>query len=116
MSINQRLFGMKIIIENPSASVANFFRRAGYHFQKREGEEMAFVRRLTDQPFPRFHLFVKIVDFSAKGGSASGGSFHVNIHIDHKATSYEGSSMHSGEYGEDSKLLQEEAERLKTIT
>lgn len=97
---------MKIIIENPSASVANFFRRAGYAFQKREGEEMAFVRRLTDQPFPRFHLFCRIVDFS----------FHVNIHIDHKATSYEGSSMHSGEYGEDSQLLQDEADRLKKIT
>ena len=96
---------MKIIIENPSASVANFFRRAGYHFQKREGEEMAFVRRLTDQPFPRIHLFVRIVDYK----------FHINFHIDHKAASYEGSSMHSGEYGEDSQLLQEEAERLKTI-
>jgi hypothetical protein len=96
---------MKIVIENPSASVANFFRRAGYHFQKREGEEMAFVRRLTDQPFPRFHLFCRIVDFS----------FHVNFHIDHKAASYGGSSMHSGEYGEDSRLLQEEADRLKQI-
>jgi hypothetical protein len=94
---------MKIVIENPSESVTNFFRRAGYAFQKREGEEMAFVRRLTDQPFPRFHLFVKVVDFG----------FHVNFHIDHKAASYEGASMHSGEYGEDSKLLQEEAKRLK---
>jgi len=97
---------MKIIVENPSASVANFFRRAGYTFQKREGEEMAFVRRLTDQPFPRFHLFCRIVDFG----------FHVNIHIDHKAASYEGSSMHSGEYGEDSELLKDEANRLKSFS
>lgn len=96
---------MKIIIENPSVSVANFFRQAGYHFQKREGEEITFVRRLTDQPFPRFHLFCRIVDFG----------FHVNIHIDHKQTSYEGSSAHSGEYGEDSELLNDEAERLKKI-
>ena len=96
---------MKFVIENPKTSAANFFRRAGYIFQKREGEEMAFVRRFTDQPFPRFHLFVKIVGFQ----------FHVNFHIDHKAASYEGQSMHSGEYGEDSKLLREEAERLKNI-
>jgi hypothetical protein len=48
---------------------------------------------------------VKIVDYK----------FHVNFHIDHKAASYEGTSMHSGEYGEDSKLLQEEAERLKNL-
>jgi hypothetical protein len=96
---------MKFVIESPKASVANFFRQAGYAFQKREGEEMAFVRKMTDQPFPRFHLFVRIVDYK----------FHVNFHIDHKAASYEGTSMHSGEYGEDSKLLQEEAERLKNL-
>ena len=96
---------MKFVIENPTASAAQFFRRAGYIFQKREGDEMAFVRRLTDQPFPRLHLFVKIVGFQ----------FHVNFHIDHKKASYEGQNMHSGEYGEDSKLLQEEAERLKLV-
>lgn len=96
---------MKLVIENPTASVANFFRRAGYAFQKREGDEMAFVRRLTDQPFPRFHLFVRIV----------GSRFHVNFHIDHKAASYEGQSMHSGEYG-DNKMLENEAERLKSLS
>jgi hypothetical protein len=97
---------MKFVIENPTISVASYFRRAGYSFQKREGDEMAFVRRLTDQPFPRYHLFVRIVGFQ----------FHVNFHIDHKAASYEGTSMHSGEYSEDSKLLQEEMERLKSLS
>jgi hypothetical protein len=96
---------MKIIIENPKASIANFFRRAGYSFQKRGGEEMAFVRRLTDQEFPRLHLFCKI----------EGSKFLVNMHIDHKGASYEGHNMHSGEYAEDSKLLQEEAGRLKNL-
>ena len=94
---------MKIIIENPGTSIANFFRRAGYVFQKRDGDEMAFVRKLTDQPFPRFHLFCRVVN----------DDFAVNMHIDHKAASYEGQSMHSGEYDTDSKLLQAEAERLK---
>ncbi|MFA5871897.1 MAG: hypothetical protein WC858_04210 [Parcubacteria group bacterium] len=94
---------MKIIIDNPKTSVANFFRRAGYHFQKNEGDEMAFIRQLTDQPFPRLHLFCKIVDYK----------FQINIHIDHKRTSYEGTSMHSGEYGEDNDLLSAEVERLK---
>ena len=97
---------MKFIIENPSAGAAHFFRRAGYVFQKREGEEMAFVRKLTDQPFPRFHLFVRVAGFK----------FHVNFHIDHKAASYAGQSRHSGEYGKDSKLLQEETKRLKSIS
>ena len=96
---------MKFIIENPKASAANFFRRAGYVFQKQSGDERAFVRRLTDQPFPRFHLFVKIVDYK----------FEVNFHIDHKAASYDGSNMHSGEYGGDSILLNGEVERLKNL-
>ncbi|MCX6762664.1 MAG: hypothetical protein NT093_02670 [Candidatus Moranbacteria bacterium] len=89
----------------PKASAANFFRRAGYAFQKQDGDEMAFVRTLTHQPFPRLHLFVKIVDYK----------FQVNFHIDHKAASYDGSNMHSGEYGEDSKLLNGEVERLKNL-
>ena len=96
---------MQFIIENPKASVANYFRRAGYAFQKQDGDEMAFVKKLTDQPFPRFHLFVKIVDYK----------FHVNFHIDHKAASYDGSNMHSGEYGEDSQLLQGEMRRLISL-
>lgn len=97
---------MKFVIENPTTSVANHFRRAGYSFQKREGDELAFVRRLTDRPFPRFHLFVKTIDYK----------FHVNFHIDHKAASYEGTSMHSGEYDSDSKLLQDEAKRLQSTS
>lgn len=96
---------MKFVIENSKTSVANFFRRAGYHFVKREGEEMSFARSLTGQKFPRFHVFSKM----------EGNKLTVNIHIDHKAASYEGSSTHSGEYGKDSKLLQEETERLKSV-
>ena len=96
---------MKFVIENPKMNASALFRRAGYAFQKRECDEMAFVRKLTDQPFPRFHLFVRMAD----------GKFHVNFHIDHKAASYEGQSMHSGEY-EDNKMLEEEAERLKSLS
>jgi len=93
---------MKIIINNPKQSVTNFFRRAGYHFQKKEKNEIAFIRRLTDRPFPRFHAFCRV----------DGGKFLINIHLDHKRASYKGHRTHSGEYG-DSKLLREETERLK---
>ncbi|MDD3487232.1 MAG: hypothetical protein PHF35_02555 [Candidatus Moranbacteria bacterium] len=96
---------MKFVIESPKTSVANFFRRAGYVFQKQNDGEMAFVRKLTDQPFPRFHLFVRIVDYK----------FQVNFHIDHKATSYDGTSAHSGEYDKDNELLKAEAGRLMSL-
>lgn len=97
---------MKFVIENPQVNISVLFRRAGYHFVKREGEEMSFARSLTGQKFPRFHVFSK----------TEGNKLTVSIHIDHKAASYEGLSAHSGEYGEDSRLLQEEAERLKAIS
>lgn len=96
---------MKFIIENPQVNISVLFRRAGYHFVKREGEEMSFARNLTGQKFPRFHVFSKMEE----------NKLIVNIHIDHKAASYEGSSAHSGEYGKDSELLKGEAERLKKM-
>lgn len=96
---------MKFIIENPKTSAASFFRRAGYVFQKQSNGEMAFVRKLSDQPFPRFHLFVKI----------EGCKFLVNLHLDHKAASYAGKKRHLGEYGRESKWLNNEAKRLKLL-
>ena len=96
---------MKVIIEKPITSVANFFRRAGYHFQKRDKKEFVFVKRLTDQQFPRFHAFCKIVK----------DKFVINLHLDHKKTSYKGTRAHSGEYSQDSELLKREMERLKNL-
>ncbi len=96
---------MKFVIENPQMNVNVLFRRAGYHFDKHAGEESAFARSLTGEKFPRYHAFCRI----------DGSKITVNIHIDHKATSYEGTSAHSGEYDSDSRLLQEEAERLKNL-
>lgn len=96
---------MKFVIEKSQMNINVLFRRAGYHFDKRVGEEMAYARSLTGYPFPRYHAFCRI----------DGSKIMVNIHIDHKATSYEGSSAHSGEYGEDSQLLQGEAERIKSM-
>jgi hypothetical protein len=96
---------MKFSIEGSQVNINVLFRRAGYHFDKRDGNEMAFARSLTGQKFPRFHAFCKM----------DGVKILVNIHIDHKAASYVGTSMHSGEYDSDSKLLQDEAERLKNV-
>jgi hypothetical protein len=96
---------MKFAIEKPQVNINVLFRRAGYHFDKRDGNEMAFARSLTGQKFPRFHAFCRM----------DGGKILVNIHIDHKAASYEGTSMHSGEYDQDSQLLQQEAEKLKNV-
>ena len=96
---------MKFVIEKPQVNINVLFRRAGYHFDKHSGDEMAFARSLTGQTFPRYHAFCRM----------DGMKILVNIHIDHKAASYEGSSKHSGEYASDSQLLNEEAGRLKLV-
>ena len=97
---------MKFIIEKPQINVANFFRRAGYHFLRKVSEEMVFAKRLTDQPFPRFHAFCKI----------GKDKFIINLHLDHKQASYEGQRKHSGEYGKDSELLRKEVEKLRSVS
>jgi hypothetical protein len=97
---------MKFIIEKPTTNAVNYFRRAGYYFQKRDGKEVAFAKKLTDQEFPRFHAFVKVIGYK----------FEVNIHIDQKQTSHKGTSAHSGEYDEDNKLLRDEVQRLQSMS
>jgi len=95
---------MKFIIKNPKKNITIFFRHAGYNFQKKKEGELAFVRKLTSRKFPRFHAYCQVT----KDG------YKVNLHLDHKATSYSGTYLHSGEYKEN-ELLEEEVRRLKQI-
>lgn len=76
-------------------------RRAGYVFQRKDGEEMSFVRVLASQGYPRFHCYT----------SLSGITLSVNLHLDQKKHTYGDTTRHHGEY-EDSVAVQEEAERL----
>ncbi len=75
-------------------------RRAGYaeHFDRRSGLT-SYVKRLTREFYPRFHVYIE------RG--------IINIHLDQKQASYEGSHAHSGEY--DGPLLEAEIERIKTV-
>ena len=86
--------------ENPST----LFRRAGYTFQRKEGDKMSFVRPLARAGFPRFHIYA----------SVSGTILSVNIHLDQKKETYGTGTRHHGEY-EDDGALKTEIERLKNI-
>lgn len=81
-------------------------RRASYGFlgQDEKTGELSLVRRLSGADYPRFHVYVK----------KEGDEITVNLHLDQKKPSYEGSAAHSGEY-EDSEILQKEAERIKQV-
>src|SRR3989344_8407124 len=95
---------MKLIIPNFSDNPRSFLRSCGYAFQKNEGEEMAFVRRLAGTDFPRLHAYVKV----------ESQNLIINLHLDQKKPSYEGTAMHGGEYN--GELVKEEIERIKKFS
>ncbi|NTW13411.1 MAG: hypothetical protein HGA31_00070 [Candidatus Moranbacteria bacterium] len=95
---------MKISVTNPSSNALTLLRRAGYVFQRREGEEMSFVRELARSGFPRFHAYVK----------TEGSDVLISFHLDQKRETYGESTRHHGEY-EDDGPLSEEARRMLPI-
>ena len=95
---------MKFRIENISASPIVLLRRAGYVFQRQEGDEMSFVRPLARSGFPRFHMYVK----------TEGLNLVINIHLDQKKETYGQDTRHHGEY-EDDGALGEEVRRLEQV-
>jgi len=95
---------MKLIIENIKENAVSMMRRAGYAFQRREGQEMSFVRELARGGFPRFHAYTHM----------EGMKLVINLHLDHKRETYGDATRHHGEY-EDSPVVQEEANRLQSM-
>ena len=93
---------MKIKIEAIRENPVSLLRRAGYIFQRKEGDEMSFVRPLARAGYPRFHMYVKI----------EGIDLMINVHLDQKKETYGDNTRHHGEYENDGPL-KEEADRLK---
>ena len=80
---------MQTFIPGPlSDNARNLMRRLGYGEQNKKSGQTAFIKRVTNAEFPRYHAYVEDVN----------GGLQVNVHIDQKAASYEGSHAHSGEY------------------
>ncbi len=79
-------------------------RKSGYHPEvKRRTGEMSFVRSVGLRPFPRFHVY----------GQKAGGGFELNLHLDQKQPSYEGTSAHAGEY--EGEIIEKDSARIKTL-
>mgnify|MGYP001605057255 CR=1 FL=1 len=68
-----------------------------------ERGETNMARSITYGDYPRFHIYAK----------EEGDTIIINLHLDQKRPSYEGSSAHSGEY--DGDLVEREAERIKKM-
>jgi hypothetical protein len=88
---------VKILKENP----VSLLRRAGYTFQRKDDNEMSFVRPLGSSGYPRFHAYTKM----------NGLSLLINFHLDQKKETYGEATRHHGEYGNDG-ALKDEANRI----
>jgi len=81
-------------------------RECGYRLieNPHQGGERSFARSLNWGHFyPRFHVYLN---------SLSQG-LEINLHLDMKKPSYEGTTAHSGEY--DGKLVEDEIHRIKSV-
>ena len=96
---------MQIIIENINENLASALRRCGYHFERehKDSGEVSAARNLARSRFPRFHCYAKL----------NGSDMEINLHLDQKKPSYEGSKAHAGEYA--GEIVEEEAKRIKSI-
>ncbi len=93
---------MQIRLENIKSNPASFMRSCGYSLERAEGNELSFMRRIAGGgDYPRLHAYTHMEE----------DIFVINLHLDQKKPSYDGSSAHSGEY--DSDIVVDEAERIK---
>jgi len=98
---------MRLAFEKTKDSPLNILRRAGYSFLRRDDAtgEMSFAKRVGNEDYPRFHVYVK----TNKSGDAE-----INLHLDQKKASYQGSVAHSGEYeAGDNKWIEREADEIR---
>mgnify|MGYP001608360734 CR=1 FL=1 len=62
--------------------------RLGYGEHRGHEGQLSYTFRVTGELFPRYHAYIEDKD----------GGLQVNLHVDQKAASYEGTSAHAGEY------------------
>ena len=98
---------MKIAIQKLNIPPRNFLKQCGYlEIQNpHKNNEISYARSLNPGRFyPRFHVYPE----------TAGKDFSLNLHLDMKKPSYEGSAAHGGEY--DGATVENESERIKKIS
>lgn len=92
---------MKFDILFRNGNIRNSMRKFGYTPDK-SGD--AFSRPLRGGRYPKFHIYYTISEETVT----------LNLHLDQKQPSYQGSHAHSGEYN--GALIEAEVARIKNIT
>lgn len=91
---------MKFDIPFQGVNIGNSMRKCGYAPDKL-GD--AFSKPLRSGRYPKFHIYY------TRGKT----TLALDLHLDQKQPSYQGSHAHSGEY--DGALVETEVERIKTL-
>ncbi len=97
---------MRIICEKQYQMIPKqLLRKCQYHeFLDPNTRQLSYARPLqSSMLYPRFHIYV---ERSAQG-------FIINLHLDQKKPSYQGTSAHAGEY--DGEVVEAEAARITHI-
>lgn len=85
-----------------------WLRRAGYVFiPERDNGQRSFVRRLSRDFYPRFHVYY------TAAGEPGQELIIFNLHLDQKRPGYEGYSRHNAEY--DGEVVEREGARLQSL-
>ena len=92
---------MKFDVPFQGKNIGNSMRKYGYAPDRSTN---AFSRPLRGGRFPKFHIYYTIREAIVT----------LNLHLDQKQPSYQGSHAHSGEY--DGALVKAEVTRIKSIT
>jgi hypothetical protein len=79
---------MKQLLKGATFSARELMRKSGYGEIRTKHGQISFAKRFGPEHYPRFHAYVEDVERGIQ----------VNLHIDQKKASYEGSNAHSGEY------------------
>lgn len=78
----------------------NILRRLSYGEQRTRAGQVSYTKRATGERFPRYHVYLEETPTGLQ----------VNLHVDQKEASYEGTSAHAGEY--DGPLVEQEMARI----
>ena len=98
---------MRLILPKLNIAAKNFLRQCGYAeiSNPHKNNEISYARSLDPGRFsPRFHIYTE----------ETGHGMQINLHLDAKKPSYEGTAAHSGEY--EGPAVEQEAGRIKQIS
>lgn len=95
---------MRIAFPKLPITPREFLRKASYaDHRDYHATQESWTKRLGPEFYPRYHAYVE----------DDGNGFVVNLHLDQKKPSYEGTAAHGGEY--DGATIEREAARLKEV-